>query len=320
MGISWRPEPPGRWITDGKRLPEPARKLGVMVERSESEVLDCILQTAEEDPRIRAVIMNGSRANPRAARDPFQDFDIVYFVTEVAPFFEDRQWIQRFGELMILQLPETMREPPTAVEEGFAYLMQFQDGHRIDLGIFPLSAIEAKTKDSLTVVLMDKDHVLPDLPAPSEMSYLPRPPTPKQYADCCNEFWWMSPYAAKGLWRGQIIYAHQILDGVLREQLLKMLVWLTGTRTDFKANPGYQGKHLQEYLASPEWRLLVDTYADANPDNLWRALLAMGELFRIAANAVGDTLGLEYPGGDDERVTSYLHHVRAMPREPSART
>ncbi len=54
--------------------------------RSEREMLDLILETATADDRVRVVIMNGSRANPNAPRDIFQDFDIVYLVTELAPF------------------------------------------------------------------------------------------------------------------------------------------------------------------------------------------------------------------------------------------
>ena len=46
--------------------------------RSEQEMLELIVNTARHDDRIRAVIMNGSRANPNAPRDFFQDFDIVY--------------------------------------------------------------------------------------------------------------------------------------------------------------------------------------------------------------------------------------------------
>ena len=54
--------------------------------RSEQQMLDLILDTARADERIRAVILNGSRANPNAPRDPFQDFDIVYLVTDTQPF------------------------------------------------------------------------------------------------------------------------------------------------------------------------------------------------------------------------------------------
>jgi len=51
--------------------------------RSEQEMLELILNSAKGDDRVRAVIMTGSRANPNARRDIFQDFDIVYLVTDV---------------------------------------------------------------------------------------------------------------------------------------------------------------------------------------------------------------------------------------------
>jgi aminoglycoside 6-adenylyltransferase len=58
--------------------------------RSEKEMLKLIIDTATKDERIRAVIMNGSSTNPNSPRDPFQDFDIVYLVTEVDAFKYDR--------------------------------------------------------------------------------------------------------------------------------------------------------------------------------------------------------------------------------------
>ena len=128
--------------------------------RSEREMLDLIVETAQADDRIRAVIMNGSRANPNAPRDIFQDFDVVYMVTDVAPFSNNLQWIKRFGELMILQMPEAMQDPPPSEDGGFAYLMQFMDGNRIDLGIYPLSKLSERAHDSLSVLLLDKDGIV----------------------------------------------------------------------------------------------------------------------------------------------------------------
>ena len=107
--------------------------------RSESEVLDLIVNTARDDDRIRAVILNGSRANPGSPRDIFQDFDIVYIVTDVVSFTADAHWIERFGEMMVLQMPDDMRDPPPDKNDGFAYLIQFTDGNRIvlSLGLLP---------------------------------------------------------------------------------------------------------------------------------------------------------------------------------------
>ena len=96
-------------------------------------MLDLILDTARRDERVRAVIMNGSRVNPNAPRDRFQDFDIIYLVSDVAAVKADPSWIDCFGERMILQLPDDMVDPPPEPGFHYAYLMQFADGNRIDL-------------------------------------------------------------------------------------------------------------------------------------------------------------------------------------------
>ena len=145
--------------------------------RSELEIYDLILTVASADERIRAVILNGSRANPNAPRDFFQDFDIIYLVTELAPFINNRRWIQRFGELMILQMPD----PLEGTDTGFTYLMQFMDGNRIDLRIFPMERLAEMEGDSISLVLLDKDGILQTLPPPTESDYLPEPPTSKDY-------------------------------------------------------------------------------------------------------------------------------------------
>jgi aminoglycoside 6-adenylyltransferase len=283
--------------------------------RSEQEMLDLILDTARNDDRIRAVILNGSRANPNAPKNFFQDFDVVYIVTDPLPFRNNLKWIKRFGEMMILQLPDEMRDPPAANDEGFAYLMQFADGNRIDLGIYPIAQLAERCNDSLSVLLLDKDGLIPPLPPPNESGYLPRPPTAKAFADCCNEFWWCCPYAAKGLWRREIPYAKQMADAYVREELAKMLAWYIGVKTGFSRNPGKLGKYFQQYLEPELWELYLRTYSDADYDRTWDALFAMGDLFRIAAVRVADHFGYDYPHEDDRRVTAHLRHVRELPRD-----
>ena len=63
--------------------------------RTEKEMMELILRTAEEDARIRAVYMNGSRTNPNAPKDIFQDYDIVYVVEETGSFIRDKESIWR---------------------------------------------------------------------------------------------------------------------------------------------------------------------------------------------------------------------------------
>jgi aminoglycoside 6-adenylyltransferase len=283
--------------------------------RSEQEMLDLIIQTARNDERIRAVIMNGSRMNPAAPRDFFQDFDIVYLVTEVAPFKADPSWIERFGELMILQMPELMQEPPPENDGTFVYLMQFADGNRIDLSLVPLARLDELEPDSLSRLLLDKDGQLKPFPPPSDRDYRPGPATAKAFADCCNEFWWVCPYVAKGLWREEITYAKTMVDPVLRAQLMKMLTWYVGIETQFLRSPGKYGKYLKHYLRPELWAMLEQSYADAGYENTWNALFTMADLFRLTAQQVAAHFHFEYPQGDDDKVSAHLKHVRLLPKD-----
>ncbi len=283
--------------------------------RSEREMLDLIINTAKDDERIRAVIMTGSRTNPNARCDIFQDFDIIYLVTDVALFKNNFEWIKRFGEIMILQLPEEMQDPPPSNDGGLVYLMQFTDGNRIDLGIYPITQLKDPGRDSLSMLLLDKDGAIKPFAPPSESDYLPSPPTPQAFSDCCNEFWWVCPYVAKGLWRQEIIYARHMLDQVVRVQLMKMLTWHVGIKTQFSCNPGYHGKYFQRYLEPELWEMLLNTYVDASYDHTWEGLSAMCDLFRKVALPIAEHFGFEYPHDDDRRVSAHLEHVRSLPKD-----
>ena len=74
--------------------------------RSEQEIFDLIIGYAKSDERVRAVYMNGSRTNPNAVKDKYQDYDIVYVVTETQSFLDNKNWISVFGEPLIVQEPD----------------------------------------------------------------------------------------------------------------------------------------------------------------------------------------------------------------------
>lgn len=282
--------------------------------RSEEEMIGLILSFARNHEDIRAVIMNGSRANPNARKDPFQDFDVVYLVHEVEPYRRNQEVIQFFGEMMILQTPEDMGDPPPQNNGGYGYLMQFKDGNRIDLGFYPLQDAQRCVQDSQTIVLLDKDNRIGPIPPPSDRDYLPHPPTAKAFEDCCNEFWWVNPYVAKGLWRDELTYAKYMLDTVVRDQLIKMLIWYFGIQTGFQKSPGKLGKYLRGGISEEMWEMLERTYSDAHPDHTWEALFEMGDLFRIAAQAVVGSFGFTYPEQDDRNVSAYIRRIRVLPK------
>jgi aminoglycoside 6-adenylyltransferase len=211
-------------------------------------------------------------------------------------------------------MPEEMGDPPSSGGQRLVYLMQFMDGNRIDLSLLPVDRLGELEEDSLSVLLLDKDGLLPPFAPASEASYLPQPPTARQFFDCCNEFWWVCPYAAKGLWRGELPYAKHALDTYIRDPLMKMLTWLIGIQTGFAVSPGKEGKYFQRYLDPARWELLLNTYSDAGYEQAWHSLLGMGELFRSTGQQVARHFGFDYPLADDQRITAYLKHIRNLPK------
>ena len=284
------------------------------MQRSKQEMLNLILETAKNDDRVRAVIMNGSRTNPNAKKDPFQDYDIVYIVTDVESFTSDHSWIDIFGEMMILQMPDLFNDPVPTGDDPFAYLMQFLDGNRIDLTLFSVNQIANMHRDSLSLLLLDKDNLIEPFPISDESDYLPKPPTAKEFANCSNEFWWVSVYVAKGLWRQQFTYAKSTYQ-VVHGELMKMITWYVGMKTEFKQNLGGYGKHLQTYLEPELWIQLEKTYVGADYDNTWDALFMMCDLFRHIAKAVATEFDFNYPDDEDRKITAHLKHVRSLPED-----
>lgn len=270
--------------------------------------MELILGFARDRDDVRAVIMTGSRTNSATMGDRFQDYDITYVVAELAPYRRNSQIPAHFGDIMILQNPDDMGDVPAAPTR-YAYLMQFMDGNRIDLTFRPVSAVGPIFADSLSFVLLDKDRRF-ELSPPTLHSYLPARPTAKQFADCCNEFWWLNPYVAKGLYRDQIPYAKAMLDELLRGQLRQMLTWYVGLTTNFQITVGLAGKYLKSHLADDLWKLMERTYSDAQPDNIWEALFAMGELFRRTARAIAEAFGFAYIEREDTAVSLFIRQIR----------
>jgi aminoglycoside 6-adenylyltransferase len=284
--------------------------------RSEQQMMDLIMETAKNDDNIRAVIMGGSRANPNAPKDFFQDYDIVYVVKNIGSFISDHSWIRIFGEMMILQVPKSM-EMPIEIDDGsFTYLMQFTDGNRIDLTLVPFEkAPQNIERESQSILLLDKDNIIEPFPPSSDSDYIIKKPTAQLFKDCCNEFWWICPYVAKGIWRDELPYALFTFDRYGRDMLMEMVSWYIGISTNFSVSSGKHGKYFKKHLEPHLWDMYFRTYSDSSYENLWKALFASCDLFREMAQKVGDHFGFEYPYGDDERVTAHLKHIKNLPKD-----
>lgn len=278
--------------------------------RSEKELIDFIVNFATNDKRVRALLLNGSRADPNAIKDRFQDFDITCIVTQIKSFTNDHSWINVFGDRLILQMPKEMTIGDKGNDHSFEYLMLFENKTRIDLTLFPLEKIETSFKtDSLSVVLVDKDGIFEKISSASDVDYVIKRPTEKEFIDCCNEFWWVSTYVAKGLWRRDIIYAKQMFEIPVRTMFLKLIEWFIGLETNFAVSIGNSGRNMKALLQADLYDKILSTYPDSKIENIWSALFVMTELFHDLAGKIAKRMSFSYNNGEAQKVTAYLKWV-----------
>jgi aminoglycoside 6-adenylyltransferase len=282
--------------------------------RSEQEIFDLILGIAKADQRVRAVYMNGSRANPKIQKDIYQDYDIVFVVTETKSFLNKKDWISLFGEIAIVQEPDNNDFGwgiQANFDRSYTWLILFKDGVRIDLNIqIKEVMLEKYTSDSLTIPLLDKDNCLPEIPASNDKDYHIKKPTVSQYKGCCNEFWWCLNNVAKGIVRDQLPYAMWMYNVIVRDMLVKMIDWYIGINNDFSVSVGMSGKYYKNYLAKEMYDMYAKTYSDSDYNNMWSAIYISCELFRKIAQPVAAHLGYTYNITEDRNIIEYLNKVQ----------
>lgn len=279
--------------------------------RTEQEMMGLLIDFAQKDERIVAAVLEGSRSNVTIKRDDYQDYDVSYFVTDMDSFKADDEWLDVFGKRLMMQKPEDMELFPPELGNWFSYLMLFQDGTKIDLTLIPVEESELywKESDGLAKVILDKRNPEVPAPEPSDRRYWISKPTARAFDDCCNEFWMVSTYVAKGLARREVLFAIDHLHEIARPNLLRMMSWQVGATRGFTFSVGKNYKFLDRYLPAADWQSLLDTYQMHSISDMWHSLLSCQELFRVYSRAVSENLGYPYPDYD-EAISGYIEEIR----------
>jgi len=284
---------------------------------SEDEVLGRVLAWAREQPLVRAVVLESSRTVAGATLDRFSDYDILLVVAETRPFSEDNGWQRFFGE----PLTRFGDSKETLGFTTYFRLVFYQDHTKIDFAIWPVELLRTvlERQESTELldwgyrVLLDKDGLAARLPAPTRTAHIPKKPSEREYLALIEEFWWEATYAAKNLWRDELVMARYNLDVVMRAELLvPLLEWRIEIDRDWSWKPGMAGRGLKRALPPDLWAAFERTYAGPGIPENWDAVFATTALFRRVAREVGAALGYTYPQAMDDGVSDYLEATQQL--------
>lgn len=284
-------------------------------------IIERLVQWAEQQSLIRAMILTSSRAIPNSSSDILSDYDVILIVSDILPYFESRNWLETFGSVLALY------RDPLESYLGYsksAYVTQYENGLKIDFTLWSVEilqqiAAQPQLPDEFDAgyrVLLDKDRLTAGLKPPTYTAYIPTPPTEDKYQENVEAFYLEAIYVAKFLWRDDIVAAKYILDHFMKhEHLLPMLEWQIETNHQWSVKLGLYGQRLKKWLRADLWEELEKTYTGIGTEENWEALDKTISIFRKVAIEVGAQLGYVYLHDIDRRTISYLQKLKNMDHE-----
>jgi len=228
------------------------------------DVVHQLIQWAEQQAPVRAMLLTSTRANPNALVDAFSDYDVVLVVQDIHPFFEDRTWLQDFGQVLVVYWDPIHPTPDYGIEQ-VANVTQYADGLKIDFTLWPVELLQQIAQNPVLpadldvgyTVLIDKDHLTDGMHAPTYTAYLPTPPTNDTYQSVVTDFFSDAPYVAKCLWRDELMPAKWCLDYDMKHNFLRqMLEWWMERDHNWSVPAGALGKGLKQRLPPEIWSQL----------------------------------------------------------------
>ena len=263
--------------------------------RTETEMLDVILQTAKT-LQVKAVAMSGSRTCPKALKDEFQDYDVVYIVDDLYNLMSDLSWLNKFGKRII--------EQEVSLGHRRLYLMLFEDGNRIDLTLCPKEYIQEWVDSEAGFTILEDTENLFEAYFPNLERHWITPATETDFKNSCNEFWWVSAYVVKGIYRKQVIYTTDHLYGICQQEFLKILAWQVASDRRV-VDIGKNYKYLFNYLPTEKEKEFSNLLDFSSIDKITQSLFATMQLFYQEAQSLAHKMGFDYDMEVAEKMIEY---------------
>jgi len=285
------------------------------------QIIECVVAWATEETRIRAAMIVGSRARTDHPADAWSDLDVVLFATDPDALLAETGWVHRMGTPVITFLE------PTAVGMWKERRALFAGALDVDFSIVPAAVLAGVREDRLgdgtpiqevagviargVRLLVDKDGSLAALLAHVTHQPLPTPPAPDQarFDQILSDFWYHAVWIAKKLRRGELVVAHECLEGNQRRLLMTLIRWHAGMRRSI-----WHGRRFLEEWADPRVvAALPGTWARHEPADIVRATRAMMDLVALLAGEIAAATSLTLPADAEHAARTWFDGILIAP-------
>lgn len=277
---------------------------------SAETVLARIVEWAEDEPNVRALVLVGSRA-AGADADDLADIDLRIYAKTTELLVEEDEWLSAFAPMWVCVRDEYHHEGLTVPTR----LVVYEGGTKVDFALYAAADADDIPSGMMTRrALVDKDGIAP---ASQPQLALGPPPSEEEYRRVVEEFWFEAYHVAKYLYRNELWQA-KARDWEMKTFLLTMIEWHACAKRGWDINTKYRGKEMASWVDEDVWGAIHETFARFDAEDSWSALDATMGLFRRIGGEVGDALGTTYPDDVDRRISTFVADLEQSAHEEAA--
>lgn len=282
--------------------------------RNEHEIIEKVLDVAQQDDSVRAVI----RTDLLPKRKYLYTYNFYFIVNDIEKYDKD-VFQSCFGERILLFRGD--RNYPEMFPGTKAHLMVFHDGvtivvHAMDMNTF-LTRYDGKSAYENVWIgdtyqkLLDKENILPNIERLEEKQPIFAGVPSKEEFDNINcEFWWVMKTFAEYTLREELLSSMFYLNNAVRDLLNRMIRWYIYLKAGAPVNMGILDSKMEEILDADLFRLYKKTYPNADYSQIWEAYESVIALWRRTGLYIAERCGFEYPGRTEQEMTAFIHSLR----------
>ncbi|MDO5755515.1 MAG: aminoglycoside 6-adenylyltransferase [Tissierellia bacterium] len=273
------------------------------------QIIEKLIHFGQDHQDIESLLQTGERNNPNGKKDHLMDYQFVFGVKDPSEFQDPHFLEEIFGQSLLMQKQDGLLFVNKVTKDHVGYTLILDDITKITISFLPQDQMQEYIQmDSLSKILINKDDLLVGNNNQTDISYRQLRPTKKEFNHCCNQFFIEALNVAKGLYRGEIIYAIKTFSEI-RETVDQMTSFYIGAHYDFKVSIGERYKYIKNYLEPEHYQRYLETYPLPDRDYLWRALFNACMLFRKEGLEVARILNYEYPKLADREIIQNIRNI-----------
>ena len=282
--------------------------------KTETEVIERVLDFAEKNESVRAVI----RTNLLPKRK--YEYYNFCFVADDPEQYDGDIFKDCFGERILLYRGDR-NYPELFPDNTKAHLMVFTDGMTIAINVMGREAFLARYNREQThenvwigdtyLKILDKDHILPEIERLDEkQTWFSGMPSEEEFDGTNSEFWWVLKTFAEYTLREELPSAMFYLNAAVRDLLNRMIRWYLFLQTGQPVDMGILDCNMETLLGRELFSLYKETYPAADYEQIWKAFDAVVKLWSIIGADVSKRCGYVYPADTEKNMLDLIRSMK----------